>query len=138
MIAFGFGFIVPLSVTICCYAIVAIVLLDLFLELYLMNQLGIESPTLRNKQIIIEEDKQDSTLFDSLKVILESWLLFFKSKMNVPGIALGALYLNALALSPMLEGSFIIQNYVILHLFYGRNINWVRICQTVMRERIIN
>ena len=121
MIAFGFGFLVPLSETICCYAILTFVVVDLFLEFYLMNQLGIESPVLRNKNII-EPDKE-STVFDSLKVILESWLLFFKSKMNVPGIALGALYLNALALSPMLEGSFITQNYVISHLFYGRNIN---------------
>ena len=121
LIAFGFGFLVRLSKTICCYAILTFVLVDLFLEFYLMNQLGIESPTLRNKNII-EPDKE-STVFDSLKVILESWLLFFKSKMNVPGIALGALYLNALALSPMLEGLFITQNYVISHLFYGRNIN---------------
>ena len=121
MVAFGFGFLVRYE-TIWCYAIVTIVLLDLFLELHLITQLGIESPILR-KKIIIEPDKQDSTIFDSLKVILESWLLFFKSKMNVPGIALGALYLNALALSPMLEGSFITQNYVISHLFYGRNIN---------------
>jgi len=102
MIAFGFGFLVPLSETICCYAIVMIVLLDLFVELNLMKKLGIESPTLRNKNIIDQD--QNSTIFDSLKIILESWLLFFKSNMNIPGIALGALYLNALALSPMLEG----------------------------------
>ena len=116
MIAFGFGFLVRLSKTICCYAILTFVVVDLFLEFYLMNQLGIESPILRNKNII-EPDKE-SNIFDSLKVILESWLLFFKSKMNVPGIALGALYLNALALSPMLEGLFITQNYVISVTFF--------------------
>ena len=81
MIAFGFGFLVPLSETICCYAIVMIVLLDLFVELNLMKKLGIESPTLRNKNIIDQD--QNSTIFDSLKIILESWLLFFKS--NVLG-----------------------------------------------------
>lgn len=105
MIAFGFGFLVPLSERICCYAIFAIVLLDLAVEFYLMNRLGIETSILRNK--LISEQDNNSSILDGFKVILESWFLFFKSRMNVPGIALGALYLNALALSPMLEGSFI-------------------------------
>ena len=130
MVAFGFGFLVPLSETICCYAIMTIVLLDLVVEFNLMNQLGVATSVLRNKNII-EHDKK-STIFDGLKVILESWFLFFKSKINVPGIALGALYLNALALSPMLEGSFIRRNYVTYHMFYVRDINKVRICQTVV------
>ena len=79
--AFGFGFIVPLSKTICCFAIMLTAMAALIIKFVLINQLKLTIEFQNYKSC----NNKKISLLQNLRGIFESWILFFASKVNIPG-----------------------------------------------------